>query len=154
MPETGVANRLEQAGNIPTVTGSFALDTSAIMAFLEGEPGAERVEALLGAGHRGEVRIFAAFATRMELLYLVEQEKGPADLARLKGLMQFWPITWVHSDDGLCDSAASIKAKCRVSFADAFVAATAARMDATLVHRDPEFTPLTGWLAQEMLPPK
>jgi len=132
----------------------YLLDTSAFMAFLEKEPGGERVEQLLEAAHRGEVEIFAAFASRMEILYLIEQEKGALELAKLKTLMPLWPAHWVHSDDPFCDSAAQIKARHRLSFADAFVAAAAVRVDATLIHKDPQFDFLTGLMKQEMLPPK
>ena len=124
------------------------------MAFLEKEPGGDRVEQLLEAGQRGEVELFAAFASRMELLYLVEQEKGAADVAKLKALLPLWPVAWLHSDDAFCDSAAEIKARYRVSFADAFVAAAALKVDATLIHKDPQFGALAGFLKQEMLPPK
>jgi predicted nucleic acid-binding protein len=133
---------------------AFLLDTSALMALLEKEPGGERVEQLLAAAHRGEIRLVAAFASRMELVYLVEQEQGAEALGKLKALLPLWPLIWMHSDDALCDSAASFKAKHRLSFADAFVAAAAAREDATLVHKDPQFSALGTLVKQEVLPLK
>jgi len=133
---------------------AFLLDTSALMALLEKEPGGERVEQLLEAAHRGEVRLLAAFASRMELLYLVEQEQGAEALGKLKALLPWWPVIWLHSDDALCDSAASFKAKHHLSFADAFVAAAAAHENATLVHKDPEFSALGALIKQEVLPLK
>jgi predicted nucleic acid-binding protein len=63
-------------------------------------------------------------------------------------------VVWLHSDDAFCDSAAALKASHRISFADAFVAAAALRVDATLVHKDPQFAALAGLVKQEMLPPK
>ena len=42
----------------------------------------------------------------------------------------------------------------KVSFADAFVAATAQRLDATLVHKDPDFDALKGIIKLHALPPK
>ena len=39
-------------------------------------------------------------------------------------------------------AAARIKAGHKLSVADAWIAATAERLDATLVHKDPEFEPL------------
>ena len=47
------------------------------------------------------------------------------------------PIQWLHSDAALCHEAARLKAAHKISFADAFVAATATRFDGTLVHKDP-----------------
>ena len=46
-------------------------------------------------------------------------------------------LTW--SQDALCSEAAKLKAAHKLSFADSFVAATAKRFDALLVHKDPEF---------------
>lgn len=68
--------------------------------------------------------------------------------------MKAWPIQCLHSDDALCGSAAKLKAAHKVSLADAFVAATAMRFDATLIHKDPEFISLAGIIKQEMLPRK
>jgi len=47
-----------------------------------------------------------------------------------------------------------LKAAHKVSFADAFVAATALRLKATLVHKDPEFDALKNVIQLEALPPK
>jgi predicted nucleic acid-binding protein len=47
-----------------------------------------------------------------------------------------------------------LKAAHKVSFADAFVAATAQRFNATLVHRDPDFDALKGVIKLYPLPPK
>ena len=62
--------------------------------------------------------------------------------------------TWQHSDEALCASAAEVKAAHKVSFADSFVVAAALRLNATLVHKDPEFASIAGPLKQEMLPPQ
>jgi predicted nucleic acid-binding protein len=48
--------------------------------------------------------------------------------------------------------AAEIKATCRLSIADAWVAASAELSKATLVHKDPEFEPLP--IPQRKLPYK
>jgi predicted nucleic acid-binding protein len=63
-------------------------------------------------------------------------------------------VKWHHSDDALCGTAAKLKAANKRSFADAFVAALAQRLDATLIHKDPEFLALTDAVKQRMLPPK
>jgi predicted nucleic acid-binding protein len=152
--ERGHWNKQNGSAEAQAVPDKFLLDTSAFMALLENEPGADTVEQLLEAARRGEIEFFAAFASRMELLYLIEQEKGVADLDRLKALIRFWPVVWLHSDNALCDSAAALKASHRVSFTDAFVAAAALRVDAMLIHKDPQFAPLAGLVKQEMLPPK
>lgn len=64
------------------------------------------------------------------------------------------PVHWLHSDEALCSEAAKLKAAHKVSFADAFVAATAQRLNATLVHKDPEFDALEGVISLHRLPLK
>jgi predicted nucleic acid-binding protein len=54
----------------------------------------------------------------------------------------------------LCSEAATLKATHKISLADAFVAATALRVDGVLVHKDPEFGVLAGKVKQQALPLK
>lgn len=49
------------------------------------------------------------------------------------------PIEWVHESPELLEKAAELKATCRVSLADAWIAASALLHGAALVHKDPEF---------------
>ena len=65
-----------------------------------------------------------------------------------------WHVKWVHSSEELCLSAGTLKARYKISFADAFIAATALHTDAVLVHKDPEFEPLRSWVPMESLPYK
>ncbi len=130
------------------------LDTSAILAFIKDEPGADQVEAALLDAEAGVLLLHGCFGTLTEVDYITRQERsGPAAEQRVRDLLRL-PIRWVHSDDALCSTAAKLKANHRVSFADAFVAAATLRFDATLVHRDPEFLPLRPTLRQLVLPPK
>jgi predicted nucleic acid-binding protein len=89
-----------------------------------------------------------------EVEYITAQEEGleaaPQRLTDLNAL----PIQWLHSDAALCHEAAKLKAAHKISFADAFVAATVRRFGATLVHKDPEFDTLAGEVKQHELPPK
>jgi ribonuclease VapC len=52
----------------------------------------------------------------------------------------------------LCASAADLKAQHRISLADAFIAASAQRLGAVLVHKDPELAALGNLVQQELLP--
>jgi predicted nucleic acid-binding protein len=64
------------------------------------------------------------------------------------------PIEVVESDEPLGLAAARIKASHKLSVADAWIAATAERLGATLVHKDPEFEALAGSIRLQALPPK
>ena len=130
------------------------LDTSAWFALAEREPGAESVEGYLEEAWDGRSLVHASFVTLTELEYIRTMEKGAESAAKLISWTKEQPIRWHHSDDALCSAAAKLKAAHRISFADSFVAALAQRLDATLVHKDPEFIALAGIVKLAMLPPK
>lgn len=52
------------------------------------------------------------------------------------------PLIVIHEDATLLEKAAEIKATHLLSVADAWIAASAALLRATLIHKDPEFEPL------------
>ena len=130
------------------------LDTSAWIALDEREPGAEEVESILANAWLGQAEVHASFATLTELEYVRTQERDAQQAAELLAFARAQRVTWHHSDDALCAAAAKLKAAHKVSFADAFVAATAQRLNAALVHKDPEFDALNGVIKLQSLPPK
>jgi predicted nucleic acid-binding protein len=132
----------------------FVLDTSAWMALDEREDGWEEVDALLTDAWDKKVRLHGCFVTLTEPEYIRTQEVNAEQAAEILTFVRSQPVTWHHSDAALCSSAAKVKAGHKLSFADSFIAALTQRLDATLVHKDPEFSPLAGVLKQRMLPPK
>lgn len=62
-------------------------------------------------------------------------------------------IVW-ELDEPTVLKAAGFKAKHKLSFADALIAATAYRYGAILLHKDPEFDALAEQVPQERLPLK
>ena len=133
---------------------NILLDTSAWLTWAQDEAGADEVEAYFEAAMDGEATLHASFVSLTELEYITAQKFG-ADRAReLLETVEDKPVLWHQSDRALCSEAAKLKAAHRVSFADAFVAATAKRCDAVLVHKDPEFAALQGIIQLHSLPPK
>lgn len=130
------------------------LDTSAIFAFLEDEQGADMVRGYIDAATRGERRLLLSFATLTELRYVIMQEQNTPAADRAVALVKAWPVVWVQSDEPLCLKAAEFKARHHLSFADTFVAATAQRHSAGLVHKDPEFEVLADEILLLPLPYK
>lgn len=138
---------------MPPGAERFVLDTSALLTMKEDEPGAAAVEGILRQ-HGKKGAVFISFISVMELAYILEQERGEAS-AR-EGVLQLkqLPIEVVESDEPLGLAAARIKASHKLSVADAWIAATAERLGATLVHKDPEFEALAGSIRLQALPPK
>lgn len=131
----------------------FLLDTSALMALRDNELGAKRVSELLLDAERGELPCFGSFMTLMEIFYRVWKDEGESAGREAYADCLALPIQWIHESPVLLIRAASIKATHRLSLADAWIAATALELDATLVHKDPEFENLPG-LKEERLPYK
>jgi len=137
-----------------SAAASEVLDTSACFALLENEPGAQDVECALLTAKAGRLELHASFVTLTEVEYIITQERNALDAAQAIAKMKAWPLRWHYADETLCSEAAKLKAAHKVSFADAFVAATAKRLNATLVHKDPEFSALGGSIKLHALPPK
>jgi predicted nucleic acid-binding protein len=88
----------------------------------------------------------------MELYYVALREQGEDPAARLVALVKAWPISWIYPDERMLLAAGRLKAHHRLSFADAVVAAAAARRRAVLVHRDAEFESLAAAVSRQALP--
>lgn len=138
---------------MPPAAETIVLDTSALLSLMENEPGAAEVEAILRRQGKNEA-VFISFMAVMELAYILEQEQG--ETAARQGILQLkqLPIQVVESDEPLGLAAARLKAGHKLSVADAWIAATAERLGATLVHKDPDFEPLTKLIRLKALPPK
>ncbi|MFP5406760.1 MAG: PIN domain-containing protein [Gammaproteobacteria bacterium] len=117
----------------------YLLDTSALLALRDNEPGAERVEELLRESQQGKTRCLACFISLMEVMYRVwrDEDESRGRLAYEQCLAL--PIEWVHESADLLKRAAEVKARWRMSVADAWIAACALENAAILVHKDPEF---------------
>lgn len=128
----------------------FVLDSSAILALIEDEEGAERVEQVI----RSSAIILPAVVL-MEVFYILRQERGEAEAYRLYAHARELAneIVW-RLDEPTLLLAGRFKADHKVSLADAWIAATAAQRGATLLHKDPEFEVLKAEVRMQVLPLK
>lgn len=122
----------------------YLLDTSALMALRDDEAGAEQVSALLMAATTGEATCDACFMSLMEVLYRVWKDEGEAAGRQAYAACLSLPLQWRHESPELLERAAMVKAQHPLSLADAWIAAAALELDATLVHKDPEFEAIPG----------
>lgn len=132
---------------------AWLLDTSALLALRDNEPGAEQVATLLKAAVLGEQRCYGCFMSLMEVYYRVWKDEGAEAGKEAYQRCLALPVEWVHESPALLERAASIKATHPLSLADAWIAASALELDATLLHKDPEFENLPG-LVEARLPYK
>lgn len=119
----------------------FVLDTSALMAFMTGEEGADGVEKILaGKGNS----LFLPWPVLFEIYYVTRRTRGEKEADRRFVLVKELPVSilWQMEERDVLTSA-RIKAQFRISFADSIIAAAALRYDAILVHKDPEYEGLS-----------
>jgi len=114
-----------------------------MLAYLNGEPGAERVEELLR--DPGEV-CFAHAVNLCEVYYdMIRRSSGETADQAMNDLAAAGVTERNDMDAGFWRAAAALKARGRVSLADCFCIALSQRLDADLVTSDHhEFDPLAA----------
>nr|CBH36649.1 conserved hypothetical protein [uncultured archaeon] len=117
----------------------YVLDSFAILAYLTEEEGADVVEDLLNKAKNGEVRLYLSYVNLGEVYYITIREKDVNEANESIALVKRLPIEFVQVDERIALIAGRVKATYSVSYADAFVVATAIMKEATIVTGDPEF---------------
>jgi predicted nucleic acid-binding protein len=130
----------------------FVLDTSALIALVQNEQGADRVERILKAAQNGACTVYISFVTLAELYYVTWKEKGRSAALEMIVLVKSLSLKIVESAERITLLAGSIKANHKLSMADAFIAATASHVGGILVHKDPEIEQLKDFISTEKLP--
>jgi ribonuclease VapC len=118
---------------------AFVLDSFALLAYLQNEAAAARIEKILDHAEKGKYRLFLSMMNLGELLYITERRGGVAKAQDALALIRQLPIVIVPLDEQIVFAAAHIKANHAISYADCFAVATALQENATIVTGDPEF---------------
>ena len=140
----------EAASTAATVPLPWLIDTSAILAFIEDEAGADQVELALR-----RPTTLVPWPVLLETHYISLQEEGQAEADRRIALIKQLEVEVLWGmDESTLLTASTLKATHRVSLADAVIAAFAIRRGAVLMHKDPEFDALAGMLQMDALPYK
>mgnify|MGYP001612407712 CR=1 FL=1 len=128
------------------------LDTSAIFALTDNEDGADVVEEFLDRAKKGQASLHISAMTAMEIYYVSLQEGDEREARDRLLLVRALPVTELPLEDALVLPAARFKARYKISVADAWIAATAAVHNLTLIHKDPEFDRLKEGVSLLALP--
>lgn len=122
-----------------TESSAYVLDSFALLAYLQDEPVASRVERLLENAGKEKCRLFLSIINLGELLYMTERRGGVAKAQDALALIRQLAIEIVSADEQTVFAAAHIKANHAISYADSFVVATALQKNANVITGDPEF---------------
>ena len=115
------------------------LDSYAILALLNDEPGAQVVADLLRAGARDDDLVLMNEINVGEVYYIVAKHRSFGEAERVLRYLETLPLEIVSNGYAEVIDAARVKARFPLSYADAFAVATAIRLGVCVVTGDPEF---------------
>jgi len=120
----------------------YVLDSYAMIAYFEDEPGADRISQVLRQLVQGKARGFMSVVNWGEVYYNTMREQGVAEAEKAILQLDKFPIQLVEADKNLAYEAAKLKGKYRIAYADCFAVALSVKLDASLVTGDREFKKL------------
>ena len=130
----------------------FVLDSFALMALFQIEPGAAKVRELLEAAGKGRHELYMSVINLGEVLYTIENRQGVEAAQQALAFIDQSPIETHEVDRPLALSAARLKAASGIGYADCFAAALAQRLGGAIVTGDPDFRQLEDQVVVEWLP--
>ena len=130
---------------------AYVLDSYALMAYLENEPGGEKIEKILKAAHAGKTSLYLSVVNLGEVYYITRRERSTEKANETIFIIEQLPISIVNADVALTIAAAKLKANHSVSYADCFAAALGIQKKAKVITGDPEFKKLEKDVAVEWI---
>jgi len=142
------------SGNWHTISGSTVpnnpqgilqvLDSWPIMQWFRGKPGGEAFEVLLAEAEATSSQLCMSRISLGEVYYLVAKDYSEATATALIAQLNAMPIEIASVSDADIDSAAFLKGRFNISYADAFAAALGVNKDAPVVTGDKDFKALAA----------
>jgi predicted nucleic acid-binding protein len=120
------------------------LDSYAVMAFLEDEPGADLVRGLILKAEEGSLKLLMSVVNLGEVWYSIARTTSRETADQYVREIQGMAIETVDADWPLTRQAAAFKAAGNIAYGDCFAAALAKDRKADLVTGDKEFKVLEG----------
>jgi predicted nucleic acid-binding protein len=130
---------------------ALVLDSWAALAYLQGEPAAEKMGELIADAIERRIPLYMSVINAGEVWYILAREISPATADSAISDIRGWGVEFIDADWPLTQTAAAFKSRHKLSYADAFAAALAKQNRAHLVTGDREFKSLvsevnTVWL--------
>ena len=115
------------------------LDSFALLAWIQDEPGAQIVEALLYKAQDEGEQVLLNIINLGEVYYSCARVQDISFARDIVKKIELLPIAIYPCSNDLVLEAAAIKAEYPISYTDAFIVATAIRENACVVTGDPDF---------------
>ncbi len=132
----------------------YVIDSFAMIAFFEDEPGAGKVAEILRKINAKQVKGFMAVINWGEIYYNTMREKGEKVAEKVLNQFNKYSIRLIDADKALTYKAARLKAKYRVAYADCFTAALGITLKAEVITGDPEFEKLSKDVSIQWIGPR
>ncbi len=118
---------------------SYVLDSFALLAYFQADPGGEKVRSLLKEASTEKATAYLSVINLGEVLYITERKLGQ-DMANntMEDIFRL-PVQLADASTERVVGAAHVKAGYAISCADAFAVALAQELEATIITADPEF---------------
>lgn len=130
----------------------FVLDSFAILAAFQAEPGSRDILSLYNSALDNRVKIYFSWINLGEVYYISYRELGSNIANEMIKDLKSLPITLCSVTEERILDAAQIKAGYPISYADAFAVSLAKEHNATLVTGDPEFAAVESLVHIRWLP--
>ncbi len=117
----------------------YVLDSYALLAYFRNEEGSDKVEQLLNEAAADKHELYLTCVNAGEVYYMSSRKDGTAKSDMVWKVMRQFPIHMIEADLEFTLSAAKLKAKFSISYADAFAAALTIQKKAVLITGDNEF---------------
>ena len=117
----------------------YLLDSYALLAYFQAEPAGAKVRNILKEAAAGAAKAFLSVISLGEIYYIVARKRGETEASVITEAISRLPVGLVDATKERVLAAARVKAQHPVSYADAFVVATAIEFTATIVTGDPDF---------------
>jgi ribonuclease VapC len=130
------------------------LDAHALLAYLEKEPGYEKVKAAFLEAVEKDTDLLMTSVNFGEVYYIIMRECGQQKTDEIEKIVQTLPIEIIAVDLSLAKEAARFKAKYKISYADCFAAALTKIKKGELLTGDKEYEGLEkeiriAWVGQK-----
>ena len=127
------------------------LDASALIAYLEKEPGYEKVKNLLARAAESERHLLMSTINWGEVFYVLVKRYGQEEAEKIINLIETFPIELADVDAEIAKQAALYKAVNKLPYVDSFAAALTKLRKGELITADKEFKIVEdeikiGWL--------
>ena len=125
----------------------FVLDATALIAFFEDLPGAQKVEGLIGSALEGKGELSMSVVNWGEVFYSIWRTKGNAAARKALAEIAQLPIKVIDANSELASLAVTLRAEYKMPYSGCFAAATARQRKASLVTADKNFMEIEKQLA-------